>query len=247
MFGYYMLASVVAMSLSRLITPVFISIYPRFTQLVSLNDQDGLIQLYHKSCQFMAVLILPVAIVIAFYSYEILLIWTQNPTMAEKSHLIVSVLIFGTALNGLMNLPYVLQLAFGWTKLSVIANIIAVILFVPLMIYMAMYFGAIGAASVWLLLNVGYILFEIPIMHRRILCKEMMPWYWHDVCMPLMAVIFFTGLSRILISGSMPQILMLFYLSTILVLSYGIAIFTTPATRSWLFEQFIKIKSVSGN
>ena len=54
-FGYYMLASVVAMSLSRLFTPVFFSIYPRITQLVSLNNQEELIRFYHKSsqlCQF---------------------------------------------------------------------------------------------------------------------------------------------------------------------------------------------------
>ena len=88
MFGYYMLASMVAMSLGRLFTPVFISIYPRFTQLVSIDDQDGLKQLYHKSCQFMSVLILPVAIVIALFSYEIILLWTQNPTTAEKTHLL---------------------------------------------------------------------------------------------------------------------------------------------------------------
>ena len=89
MFGYYTLASVVAMSLSRLFTPVFLSIYPRFTQLVSINDQEGLKRLYHKSCQFMSVLILPVAIVIAFFSYEIILLWTQNPITAENTHLIV--------------------------------------------------------------------------------------------------------------------------------------------------------------
>jgi O-antigen/teichoic acid export membrane protein len=113
MFGYYTLAGVVAMSLYRLIGPVFSAIYPSFTQLVSIDDQDGLKRLYHKSCQFMSVLILPVAIVIALFSYEVILLWTQNQATAERTHLLVSILICGTALNGLMNLPYALQLAFG--------------------------------------------------------------------------------------------------------------------------------------
>ena len=66
----------------------------------------------------MSVLILPVAIVIALFSYEIILLWTQNPTIARELISLVSILICGTALNGLMNLPYALQLAFGWTRLS---------------------------------------------------------------------------------------------------------------------------------
>jgi len=134
MFGYYMLASVVAMSLTRIFTPMFFSIYPRFTQLVSINDQDGLRQLYHKSCQFMAVLILPVATVTAFFAYEIILLWTRNTITAEKTHFIVSVMICGTALNGLMNPPYALQLAFAWTRLPFYVNLLSVTLFIPIII-----------------------------------------------------------------------------------------------------------------
>ncbi len=44
MFGYYTLAGVFAMSLYRLIGPVFSAIYPRFTQFVSLGNHDGLKQ-----------------------------------------------------------------------------------------------------------------------------------------------------------------------------------------------------------
>ena len=242
MFGYYTLASMVAMSLPRLFTPVFYSIYPRFTQLVSIDDQDGLKRLYHKSCQFMSVLILPVAIVIALFSYEILLLWTQNPATAGKTHLLVSILICGTAINGLMNPPYALQLAFGWTKLSVIKNIIAVILLVPLIIYMAKQYGAVGAASVWFALNMGYIFFEIPIMHSRLLRKEKWRWYWQDVGVPLIAGLSLAGLGRIFIREPMPQYMMLQYLIIISVLTLGITLISAPAMRSMLYVQLLKIK-----
>ena len=242
MFGYYMLASVVAMSLSRLFTPVFLSIYPRFTQLVSINDQDGLKQLYHKSCQFISVMILPVAIVIALFSYEIILFWTQNPATAEKTHLLVSILICGTALNGLMNPPYALQLAFGWTKLSVFKNVIAVILLVPLIIYMTAHYGAVGAAIVWLVLHMGLFFFEIPIMHRRLLRKEKWRWYLQDVGAPLMAGLSLAGLARLFISGPMPQFVMLLYLVTVSVLTLGITLISAPKMRSILYGQLLKIK-----
>jgi len=247
MFGYYAFASMIAMSLARLFTPVFYSIYPRFTQLVSMGDQDGLKQLYHKSCQFMSVLILPIAIVVALFSYEIILIWTQNPTMAERTHLLVSILICGTALNGLMNPPYALQLAFGWTKLNLISNMIAVIVLVPFIIYMAMHYGAIGAASAWLILNIGYVLFIIPIMHRRLLRKEKWRWYWQDVCVPLMAGLSIAVLGRLLLGASASQFMMILHLIVISVLTLGVTLISAPTMRSRLYGQLLKIKLVYGN
>jgi O-antigen/teichoic acid export membrane protein len=242
MFGYYMLASLVAMSLVRLFIPVFTSIYPRFTQLVSIDDQSGLKQLYHKSCQFISVLILPIAIVIALFSYEVIFLWTQNPVTAEKTHLIVSIMICGTAINGLMGMPYALQLAFGWTRLSFFKTLIAVILLVPLIIFMTMHYGATGAAIAWLVLNMGMFFFEIPIMHSRLLRKEKWRWYWQDVCLPLVACVLAAGLGRIFVNGQMSQIEITIYLIIISFLTLGITAIATPVTRIWLFSQLLKIK-----
>jgi O-antigen/teichoic acid export membrane protein len=241
-FGYYALASMVAMSLYNLFTPVFCSIYPRLTQLVSINDIDEVKRLYHESCQFVSVLVLPVAIVVALFSNEILLLWTQNPTTAQKTHLLISILICGTALNGLMFLPLALQLSFGWTSLSFFKNVIAVILFVPLMIYMASHYGVVGAASVWFVLNMGYVLFEIPVMHLRLLRKEKWRWYLQDVGLPLVVCIFIAGIGRILTREPTSQYMMLLYLIIISALTAGATAFLTPVTRTWLFMQLSKIK-----
>jgi len=240
MFGYYSLASLVAMSIGRIFTPIFFSIYPRFTQLVSINDLDELKRLYHKSCQFFAVLILPIATVIALFSYDVILLWTQNPITAEKTHLIVSIMICGTALNGLMNPPYALQLAFGWTSLPVYANLISVIILVPLIIFMVSFFGAIGGAIAWLALNMGYVFFWIPVMHKRLLPKEKWRWYWQDVCTPLMTCAVVAGAGRVLMRDAMSQSLMLLFLVLISLVTLGITALTTRVTRVWVVEQFVK-------
>jgi O-antigen/teichoic acid export membrane protein len=246
MFGYYVLASTVAMYLYNLITPVFNSIYPKFTQLVSIKDQDELKRLYHESSQFISVLILPVAVVIALFSYEILLLWTQNPTTADNTHLLISILICGTALNGLMNIPYALQLANGWTSLSFFKNVIAVTLFVPLIIYMAVHFGSASVASAWFILNLGYVLFEIPVMHLRLLSKEKWRWYLQDVLVPLSVCIITAGIGRLLVRGPMPQHITLLYLTIVSAFTAGTTAIITPVTRTWLFMQLSKLKFVFG-
>ncbi len=242
MFGYYTLAGIIAMSPIRLSWPLFSAIYPRFTQLASLNDQQQLKELYHKGCQFMAVLILPFAIVVAFFSYEVILLWTQSQITAEKCHLLVSILICGTAFNALISLPHALQLAFGWTKLIFFRNLIAVFVLIPLTIYMTTFYGAIGATTVWLFLNVGSVLFEIPIMHRRLLPEEKWRWYWQDVLIPLGTALLIAGLGKLFMSKTMTQIMTLIYLVMVSALTLGITAIVTPATRSWVFTKLGKNK-----
>ena len=234
MFGYYTLASVVAMSLGRLTAPMFFGMYPRFTQLASLDNQEELKRLYHKSCQVMSLLILPAAIVVALFAQEILLLWTHDPAIAEKSHLLVTILVCGTALNGLMNLPYALQLAYGWTALSMYKNIISVILLVPLIIYMTNHYGAIGAAGVWLLINLSDVFLVIPIMHRRLLRREKWRWYWQDVGLPLAAGLVIAGLGRAWTGNPTSPAMLFTYLMIVTISTLAFTAIVIPATRAWL-------------
>jgi len=55
------------------------------------------------------------------------------------------------------------------------------------------------------------------------------------------------GIGRIFINGPMPQFMTLLYLIIISVLTLGMAAITTPVTRKWLFEQWLKIKYAHGN
>jgi O-antigen/teichoic acid export membrane protein len=237
MFGYYALAGIIAMSPLRFSGPLLSGIYPKFTQLASLNDLQQLKELYHKGCQLMAVLILPFSIVVAFFSYEIILLWTQSRITAEKSHLLVSILICGTALNALIQLPHALQLAFGWTKLFFFRNLIAAFVLIPLTVYMTTFYGAIGATTVWLFLNLGSVLFEIPIMHRRLLPEEKWQWYGRDFLMPLGTALLIAGLGKLFMFNAMTQFMTLIYLIVISAFTFGITLVVTPTTRSWIFSQ----------
>jgi len=86
-----------------------------------------------------------------------------------------------------MNIPYALQLAYGWTRLAVYINTIAVIVLIPLLILAVNELGAIGGAIIWLCLNAGYILFGLVFMHKKILTGEMSRWFITDFGIPTVA------------------------------------------------------------
>jgi len=201
MFGYYTLAGVVAMTLYRFIGPVLAATYPQLTTLVALGATEEIARLYHKSAQLVSVLVLPAALVVALFSKEILLLWTQNPVTADHTHVLVSILATGTALNCILNIPYMLQLAFGWLRLGLIGNVVSVLLLVPLVIMLTKWYGAVGAASVWVILNVGYMFICVPIMHRRLLPTEKWRWYFEDVGRPLFAAVVVAVIGRCIIKS----------------------------------------------
>jgi O-antigen/teichoic acid export membrane protein len=236
-FGYYTLAGAVAMTLYRLIGPVFSAIYPIFTQLISLGDQHGLKELYHTICQFVSVLIFPVGFIIAFFSYDILLIWTQNQLTAENTYLLTSILTCAMVLSGSMYIPYALQLAYGWTKLSIYTNLIAIMLLTPLMILMTSQYGAVGGASVHLILNSGYVLIAIHFMHRRLLPHEKWRWYWEDVGVPLVAAVSTAGMGRLLIGSQTSRFMMMSGLIIVSIFTLGVTAMATTKTRTWILSK----------
>ncbi len=218
-FGYYTFAATVAAVLYRLITPVFTAYYPRLTELVSKNDQNGLVQTYHQGCQFMAAVILPSALTLAFFSKEVLSLWVRDPEVIAHASLLVSLLVIGNTLHGLMHLPYALQLAHGWTRLSFSTNLFAVLFLAPAIYFATTAWGAVGAASMWIVLNVGYLLIVIQLMHLRLLKHEKWTWYRNDVGKLMAITLVVTGIGRLIMRDGLEDILKF----VILIIVFGTA------------------------
>jgi len=183
--------------------PVNNAVFPRLTQLVAIGDVSELTVLYHRSCQIIAVFILPVGLILAFFSKELMLIWTGNATTAENTYLLVTALVTGTTLMGLMMIPYSLQLAFAWTRLGLFLNIISIIIILPSLFWLVSVYGAFGACFVWIAIYTVQVFVMIHYMHRRILKGEKWKWYVNDVVKPLIPPLIIVAISRQLLKSTM--------------------------------------------
>lgn len=188
-FGVYFVASSLASGLYILISPIFSVIYPRLSARWSAQDVSATVGLYHASSQAMAALILPLALIMAFFPSQSLLVFTGDPTLSAHGGPILSALVLGGALNGLMNMPYAMQLAAGWTRLTIATNVVAIAVLVPLTWWSVSQFGATGGAVAWLGLNAGYFIFTPQLMHRRLLRGEKLRWYVQDNLRPALAAL----------------------------------------------------------
>jgi O-antigen/teichoic acid export membrane protein len=187
--GYYTLALSVASGLGRMVQPMFNALYPRFSRLVVHHDEATLRELYHLSSQYLAVMIAAVAMTLIAFSHEVLLLWTGDVNLANRVALPLSILVAGYALNGLMNIPYALQLAHGWTRLAIGLNGASLLLGIPFCLWAVYEHGTIGAALLWLLANLVSVVVGIPLMHRRLLRGEMVRWYIRDIIPSMLAAL----------------------------------------------------------
>jgi O-antigen/teichoic acid export membrane protein len=240
LFGYYVLAGTVAVAISHITAPIFSALYPHFTQLAALNDKKKLTLLYHQAAQLVSVLILPSALLIIFFSEEILSLWKQDPVTVENTYLILRILTIGTMLNGLMFVPYALQLAYGWTKLGVYQNLISIAVLVPLVLYLYSLYGVIGAAFVGVILNSSYVLIGIQIIHHRFLIGEQWRWYWQDISMPLIASITVTIIGKLFLNVDLPRFQMFIYLTALLLSSFVMSIIASSQLRPKIYSMLTK-------
>lgn len=185
-FGHYTLAATAAGALYLVITPITTALFPRLVELLSQDDRHGLSIAYHRGAQLVTVLTAPVALLLAFFADGVLFAWSGDADLARTCGPILAVLSIGTFLNGLMYVPYQLQLAHGWTSLAIKINVMAVSLLVPAILWVVPRHGALGAAWIWIVLNAGYVLVGISLMHRRLIPVERWRWYGADVGLPTM-------------------------------------------------------------
>lgn len=199
-FGFYTIASLIASSLSRVSAPLGQTFYPRLVQLVEQKNEVTLVKTFHQACQLMSVCIVPVSIVICFFSKQILFLWTHNEEVSNNSSAVLSILIIGYMFNSLASVPYLLQLAFGWTKLTFYQNIFITIILIPFLIFITPKYGILGVALFWMFVNMLILFVGANIMFEKIIKPERWNWLLNDVIKPILITLPIVGLFRFIFS-----------------------------------------------
>jgi O-antigen/teichoic acid export membrane protein len=241
-FGYYTLAWAVANGLSLVVVAVFNVFYPRMSAQVAAGDEVGVKHSYHRGSQLMATLVLPTAAVLFIFAFDFLRLWTGSSETARNAAPVVSILVIGTAINGVLHLPYALQLAFGWTKLNFLAGVVSSAVVMVAIFPMTRYFGPVGAATVWAMLNVMNMFIVVPIMHRRLLRDEF--WgYYRDVGFPLISSIATAALGRFIFPNFSSTAMTFVTLCSVWLGSLIAAVLTAPQVRIWTIDYLTKQKT----
>ena len=241
-FTHYSIAAAAAMALYGIAQPVLGALFPRMNALVAKQDEDTLRGVYHASTQLVAALSFSMGLCLAMFSREALLLWTRNASVAVGAAPIATVLVLGTMLNCAMFVPYNLQLAYGWTRLSLYISSVFLIVLVPAGYVLGSRYGPIGCAAVWLALNAGYFCAGVWLTHRKILRGEAMAWYVRDTLPCLLCALLVTGACRMLFPTAASPWVQMALLFLIGVLTLGACLFAVPQPRGWLLDRAARVR-----
>ncbi len=239
-FGYYSVATSAVACLYVIINPMFTAVFPRFTQMLAVGDDNALSALYHRSCQTMSVLLAPVVVAVAAFSPELIWAWTGNRLAVENAHLPLTLLAIGSGINGLVMLPYALQLASGWTKLTLHTFLVCIALEVPALFFAIKHYGAVGAAGTWALLNVCFVPVMVYLMHKRLLPGQMGTWYRYDILYPVGAAAIVGLLARAIAPHDLSRVASLATLALVGAFTLAATAFAAPYTRGVIVGRLTK-------
>jgi O-antigen/teichoic acid export membrane protein len=217
-FGYYALAQNLVNGLYAIIISVTGAIFPQLSGLIARGSWAELSHVYHRGCQLMSVILMPVAVMMAIFAREVLSLWTGDSVIVEHTYLILRLLAVGMLLHGLFHVPYYLQIAYGWWRLISRTNLLLLISILPLNYLMVKSYGGPGAGAVWVLLNVCYMA-TVPVMHRFLLRGELGRWLLEDMCLPLAGALVTALVAYWLMPEHLSRIGTLAYLSAVGVLA----------------------------
>ncbi|MBQ4812046.1 oligosaccharide flippase family protein [Pseudoalteromonas luteoviolacea] len=180
-YGFFTLSVLAASSILILSGPISQSIMPRMSRLYAEKSLEEMLRVYRDGTKLVVIIAGSAAFVLAFFSKDILLIWTGDELLSEHASKILTLYSIGNLFLILSAFPYYLQYAKGKLRYHLYSNIVMIVLLIPLIIFFAREYGAIGAGWVWMTINAFFLFFWATFIHYKLSPSIAKKWLFKDV------------------------------------------------------------------
>lgn len=201
--GKYAVAYTATGLLQLAIQPFYRAYFPRYSELVLMGETriKRLRDEYFQSCRLMAASIIPMGSISWVFAPYIFNAWLGNSD--ETTVEVFRWLLIGITCSGLVWLPAAMQQAHGWTRLHAGMIIGALVMGLPIMVWLIKVYGVVGASAIWVLHGVSDITLGLWLMHRRLLIGELQSWYRSVLLPPMLVSLTAVGASWWLMPNSL--------------------------------------------
>jgi|GEM_PF-3735653 len=152
--GAYTLAATLGTSMLIAASPIMVAIQPRLTHHFSANRPHEALALFRKSTRAIALLVIPLAVIVALHPETVLNAWIGNPEIAHIAAPIVPFLVIANVLIAIATITHAVAIANGYTKYSNVIGALSLLVSIPGYFYSLNHFGLLGVAVVYLAVQV---------------------------------------------------------------------------------------------
>lgn len=175
-YGYFSMAVIVAGGINLLGTPLFQAIMPKMVEYATKGNYSDLTIVYLRSTEVLSFIVLPISSFVAFFSYQVVYIWSGSSSVADEVSKILIWYALGNGFLALSSFTYYLQHSFGSLKYHIYGNLVLIVILLPSLIFAINRYGALGAAVTWFLQNAIYFFIFTLFIHRKLLPKLHSRW-----------------------------------------------------------------------
>ncbi|MCK4620871.1 MAG: oligosaccharide flippase family protein [Desulfuromonadales bacterium] len=236
-YGYFTLAVLVASGIMVIGGPISGAIMPRMAMLEAEGNSAEVIRIYRQATQFVVIIAGSAAVTLVFCAEPLLFAWTGDAALVKQSAPILLLYSLGNGALAVAAFPYYLQYAKGDMRYHLIGNAVLAVILIPSIVYVATYYGAVGAGYVWLISNTLLLLFWVAYVHHKIVPGLHWQWLSNDILKILLpAVIAAYVLSRFNIRAE-GRVHSLLYVALLGGVTIGIAMLSSKDARRWLLSK----------
>ena len=128
-------------------------LFPAFSAQMARRDEQTW-ALFKKAVHWLFLALLPVVVALTLFAHELLALWI-NPEFSRHSAILLQVFAIGILINCLAHVPFTLIQSAGASRLTAMAHLVELPLFMAALWWLTSRYGLLGAAGAWLLRMVG--------------------------------------------------------------------------------------------
>lgn len=107
-------------------------------------------ELFDRAVHWLFVILLPIALTLCLFSFEILSLWVGSE-FASQSATLLQIFSIGILVNSLAHVPFTLIQGMGAARLTALIHVCMFPIYIPVLWWATTNFGSLGTATAWLL------------------------------------------------------------------------------------------------
>ncbi len=231
-YGYFSLGVLAASGVNMVGGPIRQSVLPRLTKLFAEKNELEFLLTYRIATQVVAVFAFSLSFLLSFFAKDVMVLWLKDENLALNASIFLKLYAITNGLIAVGTFPSLLQYAMGKLKLHILGNVFFVILYLPSLFYFIINYGAMGAAILWLVANILYLLIWVPITNNSILPGINKVWIINDILLILIPCLALNILFRIIRDNlELNKIGLLIFIALVFLLSIITSSILSPLLR----------------
>lgn len=162
-----------------------IAIFSRFVYFYSNNDANKIILLFKLSYKVLLIIASTVSFTMAFFSKDLIYLWTGNLDISEQATGLFEILIVGSMFYTFQFIPFNFVLSMGVTKINVVFGFVYFVFMCFSITALIYFYGLKGAAFNWLLISLVSTPIYISLIYRRYIGNDWIRWLFIDSIFPI--------------------------------------------------------------